>query len=954
MKAIFLIFILLNLFSVKAQVKEIGLPKIKNYTKAEYKSGTQNWNIDQDTNGNVYFANNNGLLQFDGLSWESYTIPNSVSVRSVKVDESTGRIFVGGYNEFGYFQPDEKGKLVYTSLFDSLKNSKNSLTDFIWKIHIYKDEVIFQSFLKTYVFQNNQIEMIEPVSRFQFSFMVGDELYFQDITAGVLQYRDGKLFSLKGTSVLNDAEIWGMFSISKNKLLIATLEKGLFVYENNEVKPWKTEASSFIDKNGSLGGASLKDNLIVLNSVLNGVIICDLKGNIIQHIDLKRGLQNNTVLCSFIDSKNDLWLGLDNGISFVNENSPFTFFDSSYNLSTVYASVVHKGVLYAATNQGVFYHELNGSFLDDNFNLVEGTTSQSWNIQVIGDELLCANNNGALVIEGKKMVKILDDQGYYAFKEIPSHDNFYIGANYAGFGLFEKTISGLKFISSIEGLGKSSNFFEIDDTFVWMRRDDILYQMKLSDDLKSFTSVNTITKVEPFNNGINSLQTIDGQVYFESDNHFYIYKRESNSFVEDLKFSKLFEAIPKVNSLVEDSRGNLWYSFNESLGVFVKDEKGNYKNSQSIFSNLTGFLVYNYLSINTVDSKNIFIGSTNGLVHFDSEFLNMKSSKPKVFIRNFVFANDTIVQGHSSLKDVMYTMPYASNNVKFTFSSPEFENAENVTFSYQLEPFDKSWSPWADISMKEYTNLREGDYKMKVKVKNSFGVESDVRTLNLSISPPWYRSYVAYLAYVLLIGLAIYIASIIIKSRYRKKEYYKVIEQRKIYLEKESKIRKEQYLLEKEIEKLKRNKLKTKLLSKNKELVNNSLQVVKKNESLNSIIQKLKKMEVDSLNEETKIQLGQLKKSIVKEIKDDNSWKDLEKHIKNVHFEFLKRLKEKYPTISPRELDLSTYLLINMSTKEIAEVMNISNKGVELARYRLRRKLKLKRKESLTGFLMNI
>lgn len=73
-----------------------------------------------------------------------------------------------------------------------------------------------------------------------------------------------------------------------------------------------------------------------------------------------------------------------------------------------------------------------------------------------------------------------------------------------------------------------------------------------------------------------------------------------------------------------------------------------------------------------------------------------------------------------------------------------------------------------------------------------------------------------------------------------------------------------------------------------------------------------------------------------------------------MHFDFLKRLKEKHPKISPRELDLATYLLINMSTKELAEVMNISIGGVEVARYRLRKKLGLKNKENLNSYLMSI
>lgn len=132
------------------------------------------------------------------------------------------------------------------------------------------------------------------------------------------------------------------------------------------------------------------------------------------------------------------------------------------------------------------------------------------------------------------------------------------------------------------------------------------------------------------------------------------------------------------------------------------------------------------------------------------------------------------------------------------------------------------------------------------------------------------------------------------------------------------------------------------------------MQVVKKNKILNGIIIKLKDINTETFDESSKFQFTKLNKSIIKEVNADHSWKDLEKHIKNVHFDFLKRLKERCPAISPCELDLSTYLLLNMSTKEIAEIMNISGGGVELARYRLGKILDLNKKENLIGYLLSI
>ena len=945
--------IMLPIQIVFGQVKNIGLPEIRNFKRTEYKGETQNWNIDQDKNGNIYFANNSGLFQFDGASWHKYTIPNSNSIRSLKIDNS-GRIFVGGYNEFGYFKPGLNGKLIYSSISKFVKKKDSKIIDMIWKIQIHKDVVVFQTFENAYLYKNNTIQVLNAPKKFQFSFVVNEKLYFQDVSKGIMEYRNGALFPLPNTNILNTTEVWGMFAITEKKLLITTIDRGLYVYENNVIVPWNTEANDFIKKNNCLGGTMINNTFIVINSVLDGVIICNKAGQIIQHINIKNGLQNNTVLTSFIDSKNNLWLGLDNGIAFVNENSPFTYFGNRFDISTVYASVVCYGNTYVATNQGVFYHKLGASFKDNSFKLVEGTTGQAWDIQVIDSKLLCAHNRGALLINPNQTVKILNNKGFWGFKKIPNNPNYLIGSGYDGFYLFEKNNSGWQYKNKIEGYGKSVIKFEIDNQFIWFKKDEIAFQLELKEDLTGFKSIRNFNNLSDNATGIGSIQKLKNHLSFQINNQFYSYSTEQDLFFEDKKTSVLFKDIPAIKSLNEDKYGNIWYFYDESMGVLMNEGFGKYKNISAPFSNLTGKLVSNYESVNTISQNNIFIGLTDGLAHFDSSLLQNSISKPVAYIRNVSFANDTLVFGNGRLHTEKIDIPYASNQVKFTFSSPSFENVENVVYSYKLEGFDYRWSNWATSPTKEYTNLREGDYSMKVKIRNSFGIVSDEAIVSFAVSPPWYRHFLAYLFYIILFGIALFVLRQRVNIKIRQNKYYETVEQRRLYLEKESKIREEQFELEKEIERLKNDKLKIKILLKDKELVNNTLQVVKKNKILNGIIHKLKDINLESFDESTKFQFTKLNKSIVKEVNADHSWKDLEKHIKNVHFDFLKRLKDKYPTISPRELDLSTYLLMNMSTKEIAEIMNISNGGVELARYRLRKKLELNKKENLIGFLMVI
>jgi DNA-binding CsgD family transcriptional regulator len=93
-------------------------------------------------------------------------------------------------------------------------------------------------------------------------------------------------------------------------------------------------------------------------------------------------------------------------------------------------------------------------------------------------------------------------------------------------------------------------------------------------------------------------------------------------------------------------------------------------------------------------------------------------------------------------------------------------------------------------------------------------------------------------------------------------------------------------------------------------------------------------------------------KNIEKNIAGDQDWEQFEIHFDQVHGDFMSRFKKEYSSLSPQEIKLSAYLRMNLSTKEIAYLMNISVRGVEIARYRLRKKLNLERSENLQEYIL--
>ena len=945
------ILMILSCSAAMPQIPNIEIPEIQNFRKADYNGSPQNWDIVQNSIGYLYFANNNGLLEFDGTSWTILTIPNSKAIRSLAIDKND-TIYVGGFQEFGFFDKDKFGQYQYHSISQMVHSSQKE-KDFIWKIGIVNGTVIFQSFDKLYLLKDKKIKIIKAPSKFQFSFVVNNIFYVQDTRLGILQLDHILLKKLPASEIFNNTEVWGIAAVDKTHFLFATLDKGLWIFDGNSFKVWQTEANDIVRRSSCLGLSVIAGEKFAFNTVLSGLVISDFKGKIIQKINRSNGLQNNTVLHSFVDNKSNLWLGLDNGISFINKQSAFSFFGIDYNLSTVYASQVHQGIMYVATNQGLYYKPIKNLSDNSQFQLVSGTTGQVWAVKSINEILFCGHNRGTMIIKNLKVHSILDSTGTWDFKTEVSNPNLIISSNYAGFSAFSTSAGNCKFLGKITGFSGSVNNFEFKNNAIWFLKNNVAHRLHLNKMYSSITKkeLYQISKIK--SDIFTNIFLFDGNLFTVSKNKFYEFISKQNSFVNSKKYSNIFAKVPDVNKCQQDVMGNLWYVANGSIGVMKKSSDSQYVNVYKQFNPLKDNFVANYEKVTSVDQNHFFVGINDGLVHFNLSSISKRNIKCNVFIKNVTFGNHAVINDKT---DFIISKPlaYAENIIKFTFSAPNFASMSTTKFSYKLEGFDKKWSDWRKTAFKEYTNLREGNYKMMVRADNGYSTAFASSSCTFKILAPWYRSITAFLVYILLMGMGAYFLRILIKNKIRKNKYFETIEQRRLYSEKEFAIRQEQLELEKEIERLKNDKLQSELLIKNKELVNNSLQSVKKNKILNGILDGLKEIDISKLDDSVKIKFNKLNKNISKEVAADKSWKNLEHHIKNVHHDFLKRLKHNYPQISPREMDLATYLMLNMSTKEIAEALNISSAGVELARYRLRKKLNLVNKENLTGFLMSI
>jgi DNA-binding CsgD family transcriptional regulator len=958
-KWMLVLIILLHTFipQTRAQVKNIGTPFIRNYDRAEYKAGLQTWMITSAPSGLMYYANNDGMIEFDGQHWRLYPLPGGSVVRSVKATPD-GRVYAGGFNEMGYFSPDMAGKLRFTSLQGLLPPH---MTDFgeVWRIYDLPQGIVFQSFEQLMIYKDDSIRIIKAPAAFHFSFLVEGELYINDEVEGIYRLANERLTRVPGTDPLRGQQIWAMLP-HRDNILIATSDNGIYEFDGLQLSAWKTPAGDLLKTNQVYCGMVISETTYAFGSIQDGLVICDASGNIRHHINIGKGLQNNTVLSLQMDQYSNLWLGLDNGIDYVEINSPLTSFSSFQGLSAGYAAAFHDGLLYVGTNRGVFYQSwetINQGQGDQYFKLIPNTQSQAWDLQVVDGTLFCGHNAGIFVIEGTRARLLSDVKGGWTFIQPEDRDATLICGTFSGLVKFEKKGNAWQEGVKIKGFRESSRFLvDGGNNTIWMSHGyKGVFRIHLDQNYDSVIKVDFYNTQNglPTNRDINAME-FKGKPVFTTGFGFYQYDARTNGFVPDEQMNSQFP-VSDIRSFREDADGNVWYFTSNGAGVFRLQEDGNYVNVDVPFRELKDEFIKWFEFVYPMSNEHVFFGVKDGFVHYTPDHGKNYQKSFNAYIRSVEITGlDSILfWGTPPAGEKIEGIPYKFNHLQVEFSANNYENPGHIAFSTFLEGFDDDWTIWQERSMREFTNLRHGRYSFRVKARNIFGVESKISTLRFEIFPPWYLSWYAYVGYSLWFVAVFILMIVYVRNRLEKSKIKEQERQRKLFSEREKQLQTEAIEAEKEVIRLRNEKLREEMILKDKELANKTMQMIMKSKSLISIKKDLGKLSREIGDDLIAGQVNSLVRKINREIDADNQWEVFEKHFESVHEQFLRRLKARYPDLTPREMKLCAYLRLNISSKEIASLMNISTRGVEISRYRLRKKLELERDTNLTDFIMS-
>lgn len=930
---VFSILFLWNLVFTFAQ----ELPPIKNFSPFDYDADNQNWSISQASNKYIYVGNNAGLLEFNGEKWSLYRVPNYTSIRSVKAIDN--KIYTGCYMDFGYWERNSFGKLAYTSLTQNLNGSLLEDEQF-WNILNFDNWILFISLNRIYIYDtsDNSIRFIEAKVPNAKVFNINNGILFQKAGEGLFRIEAGNSVLVSNETVFKDEIIEGIFPIEGKKALVIT-EKAKFFYlnYNNSLEEWDIPAIKELEDRRIFSCIQLLNGNLLLGTISNGLYVLDKEGNFVYRFNKTNGMNNNTVLSLFEDLDQNVWSGLDNGISVVNMKSPFNIYnDFKGTLGVVYTAIIYNDFLYLGTNQGVFYKHLHRQ---EEFQFIENTNGQVWNFDIIDNTLFCGHNLGTYIIKDNVAEKIADFPGTWAVKPISGYPNLLIQGNYFGLSFLQKNEDSLVFKNSIEGFKVSSRFFEFveDRKIIVNHEQNGIYYLTFNED---FTNILTQDNSPPLGYG-SSLFKFNEDLFYASSNGIMKYNAEVKEFRSDsILTSKLFEKNDTITSIIIPNDNKLWGFSNRNIiclsqGKFDNEPYVSKISIPSLFRRTLG--VTGFECVLKLENEKYLIGSSTGYITLDLNKLT--SVKANVHINSLSVGNLKLRK-----RDINFSVENEfsnrENNFEISFSTPNYNQFSETEYQYQLIGIYDEWSEWSRQSSVTFNNLPHGDYIFKVRSRIGNTLSENEEVFVFSIAKPWYLSNLAWLVYTLL-----FVATSLIIHLFYKRHYTK---QREKHLEK---VQNEIKLKELENIQQKMNfeneKLTQDIESKNRELAISTMSIIKKNEFLSLIKEKI-------ASSETPKNLKDVIKIIDNNINNVDDWKLFEEAFNNADKDFLKKVKLNHTNLTPNDLKLCAYLRLNLSSKEIAPLLNISPKSVEVKRYRLRKKMGLPHEDNLTDYILKL
>ncbi|MGL1886954.1 MAG: hypothetical protein OCD76_10590 [Reichenbachiella sp.] len=958
-----------------SQIGNKGVPIIKNYTYEDYQAGANNWDVLQDKNGYMLFGNNYGLLQYSGKDWSLIVQPTNKTIIRSLYKSKNDTVFLGAQNDFGYVKTNNSGEKRFTSLKEKIALLDREFSD-VWDIKETTKGVFFQTDEGIYQYVNDTITFLRAVLTRGMS-KVGDSLMVQDNAFNILSISNSGFRKIIDGNLLQ-SPIKTIIDNHHNGLILLVQKKGVFSYEKGVLLHEAYYINQFFEKNKITSVHRFRNNYLALGTESAGILFLDNDLMPIQLVDKSKGLQSNSISAMNTDKTGNLWVTSENGIDYIQIATPLYQISDHYKLEGAVAqTLLYDDILYVANSTGLYsslwkqYENPLEPTLD--FSKIEDISGQVWQLYSIDDLIYVCHSGGLSVIREGKIKNIFDESGSWNLIPVNQEGKYYLQGAYDGIYLFENKNGALKYLWKVRGFEETSRIIQIDDKGnIWMAHGyKGMYKLNLSEDKKSFDTIKLYTKDHGFPTSLFiNLFKIKSKIIFGTEHGAYQYDYVKDTMVPEPLYMKIFGDKQHIRFLQEEA-DDVWYitgqDMKDKMGIIDFYENDEYELITPPLQQLRGRFNPGFENIKTISPGITLFGLKNGLVLYDRN-INRNYGKPYHTVLTEVqnVVTDSLVFGQQVIDNQTAIKPevdrlklkYGDNSLRFTFANDFYENTEETMYCSYLEGLENHWSPWNKEQVKTYSFIPPGHYVFRAKSKNIYGMESSEVSYSFQILGPWYLSLTFKIIYAVLFLLLIYS----LLRLYRKRIEWVQIKERnaqQVVLKKSKvKYQEEKLLAEKEIIALRNEKLEAEVIvSQSKmevldtELAASIMMITQKNsvlikvrDDMNSLLKKAKDSNRGDINQVIKL--------INQDIDTEQDWNQFKIHFDKIYENFLERLKTEYPTITPKDLQLAAYLRLNLSSKEISSMMNITVRSVEGCRYRLRKQLKLDSNTNLNNFIV--
>jgi signal transduction histidine kinase/CheY-like chemotaxis protein/ligand-binding sensor domain-containing protein len=761
---------------------EEGRPFIRTYQPLELGGGSQTWTMLQDRRGVMYFATNAAILEFDGATWRRITAPELAtgSVRAL-VEDETGRIWVSSTGTVGYLAPDATGTLKYVSIIKQFPSGFETDGEF-WRAFVTKDGIVFQTEKGIFRLSHDHVTGIRPASIFNRAQMADGQVYVGTPEGGLNLVEGDTLKPLPGTMSLGNEAFPVVLRYDEKRLLIGTRRDGLFLYDGAALTRFPTEFDAVIAGTQLYRGLVMPGPTFALSTTNAGLLVIDKAGHRVQRMDRSNGLPSDTVYSMLRDREGALWLGLDNGVARVETPSPYSYFNQSDGLgSGVQAGQRFDGRLYLGLQSGgsVLVPASADGRVRAHFEQIFGTGSQCWSYTKMvaaqgsrsaivlgcGDGLYEIQGDRATVIKQTKDLSFRPD---FVLQSRVDPTRLWVGL-FSGRGGALESFRWIDGKWTDEGMVPTPDItirtiFENADGSLWAgtQTDGVLRVTfatrpaqgapRPDTTVKHFTTADGLTS-----GGVTVLDMLGTPVFNSGveDPAILLFDEKTQRFVRQTALDHAVDKNLAVGGfLVGDADGHLFLNLGRDTAILSRHADGTWAIDNTTFSRLGTTPTAGYFPD---EGHMAWLQLSDGrLVRFDTSQKVTPPAAIPVLVRRITGMRDRVLFAGDAPLPSDVKLLANENGLRFQYSLPSYIDESVTEYQSRLDGFDADWSDWTHDPQREYTNLAFGSYQFRVRARGVSGVVSDESAYAFTILAPWYRTWWAYVGYVLLavLGLA--------------------------------------------------------------------------------------------------------------------------------------------------------------------------------------------------------